>query len=455
MSDKVITIVGGGFAGCEAAWAAANRGARVRLYEMRPVKMTPAHKTEKLAELVCSNSFKSKNPDSPAGQLKWEMVRLGSLMIPIAEKNSVPGGEALAVDRERFADDMTRQIETHPVIEVVRKEFDPLTYDFASGPLIIATGPLTSDKVANWLSKITETEGLYFYDAVSPTVTADSIDMSKVWEQSRYDKGDSGYLNCPMTKEQYETFVDALLRAEQAPLHDFEHAKYFEGCMPIEEIAARGRDSLRFGNFKPVGLKNPHTGERAYAVVQLRPENRERTLYSLVGCQTRMRWGAQKEVLRMIPGLENAEFVRYGVIHRNTYVNAPRILRYDLSLDPDRTRIEQRDRVYLAGQITGVEGYVESGAIGILAGINAALWLWGENLTPPPRESAFGSLLSHVTNTHAPNFAPMNINWGLFPEPDVQPGDKARRRALKLQAARSAFERWAATLHAERPVETK
>jgi methylenetetrahydrofolate--tRNA-(uracil-5-)-methyltransferase len=442
MNERVVTVVGGGFAGCEAAWAAANRGARVKLYEMRPSKMTPAHKTDKLAELVCSNSFKSNNPNSPAGVLKEEMTALGSLMIPTALKHSVPGGEALAVDRDSFAKEMTNCIESHHCIEVIRSEFNPETFDFSSGPLIIATGPLTSDAVSLWLSKVTSRTHLYFYDAVSPTVTSDSIDRSIVWLQSRYDKGDAAYLNCPFTKDQYEQFIDTLLRAEQAPLHDFEKGRYFEGCMPIEEIAARGRDSLRFGNFKPVGLKNPKTGERAYAVVQLRPENREKTLYSLVACQTRMKWGPQKEVLRMIPGLQNAEFVRLGVIHRNTYVDSPRVLNSDLSLDPERTNLPRGATVFLAGQLTGVEGYVESGATGILAGIAAIHKMEGLNWVAPPRESAYGSLVAHVTNDASPEYAPMNINWGLFPDPEPDLQDKSARRAAKLRAAKCGFDSW-------------
>lgn len=446
MTERIVTVVGGGFAGCEAAWAAANRGAQVRLYEMRPSKMTPAHKTDKLAELVCSNSFKSTNPNSPAGILKAEMTALGSLMIPTALKHTVPGGEALAVDRDAFAKEMTECIESHHNIQVIRSEFDPEAFNPSSGPLIIATGPLTSDVLSTWLAKITGRRHLYFYDAVSPTVTSESIDRSIVWLQSRYDKGDAAYLNCPFTKQQYEQFIDALLRAEQSPLHDFEKGKYFEGCMPIEEIAARGRDSLRFGNFKPVGLRNPNTGERAYAVVQLRPENREGTLYSLVACQTRMKWGAQKEVLRMIPGLENAEFVRLGVIHRNTYVDSPRVLNSNLSLDPDRTSLPNGAAVFLAGQLTGVEGYVESGAIGILAGIAAIHKLEGSPWIAPPRESAYGSLLAHVTNDATPEFAPMNINWGLFPDPEPTIKDKSARREVKLGAARSSFDSWLAGL---------
>ena len=433
---KRITVVGGGFAGCEAAWAAANRGVGVRLYEMRPARMTPAHKTDKLAELVCSNSFKSLNPDSPAGQLKAEMEALGSLMIPTGRKHSVPGGEALAVDREAFASDITATIEGHEMIEVVREEWTPRASD---EPVVIATGPLTSEKLSAWIADLAGREHLYFYDAVSPTLEAHSIDLSQAWEQSRYDKGDAAYINCPMNREQYDAFVEALVAAERAPLHDFEQGKYFEGCMPIEEIAARGKESLRFGNFKPVGLTNAHTGERAHAIVQLRPENREKTLYSMVACQTRMRWGEQKRVFQMVPGLAEAEFVRFGVIHRNTYLDSPRML------GADCRHLDGRP-LFFAGQLTGVEGYVESGAIGILAGLNAALAAIGEPTVSPPRESALGCLTAHITNVDAPTFSPMNINWGLFPDAGVKAKDL--RRAAKLSAARNSFASWSGKLRA-------
>ncbi len=399
---------------------------------MRPAKETPAHKTDKLAELVCSNSFKSLNPDSPAGQLKAEMEALGSLMIPTAKKHSVPGGEALAVDRDAFADEMTERITTHPLIEVVREEWPPGDIEH---PTIIATGPLTSERLSEWIAKLAGREHLYFYDAVSPTVDASTIDMAQAWEQSRYDKGDAAYINCPMDTEQYDAFVDSLLAAEQAPLHGFEKGKYFEGCMPIEEIAQRGRESLRFGNFKPVGLTNAHTRERAYAVLQLRPENREKTLYSMVACQNRMRWGEQKRVFQLVPGLQNAEFVRYGVIHRNTYLDSPRLIGQDC-------RALDGKPLFFAGQITGVEGYVESGAIGVLAGINAARIVRGLEVLMPPRPCAYGCLTSHITNAESPEFSPMNINWGLFPDPEPPIKDKGARRSAKLENARKAFKNW-------------
>lgn len=400
---------------------------------MRPTKQTPAHETAYLAELVCSNSFKSLNPDSPAGQLKAEMEALGSLMIPTAKKHAVPGGEALAVDRNLFAAEMTALVEGHSNIEVVREEWDgELT---GEGILVIATGPLTSEGLSEKIKALTGSEHLHFYDAVAPTVDALTIDRGIAWEQSRYDKGDAAYLNCPFDKEQYEAFVDALLAAEQSVPHDFEKGKYFEGCMPIEEIAARGRESLRFGNMKPVGLTDPRTGRRAYAVLQLRPENREKTLYSMVACQSRMKWGEQKRVFQMVPGLENAEFVRFGVIHQNLYLDSPRLIGADF-------QALRRPGLFFAGQITGVEGYVESGAVGILAGINAARLAAGKETTSPPRACAYGSLAAHVTNDHTEEFSPMNINWGIFPDPEPPIKDKGARRASKLVSARTAFEEW-------------
>jgi len=434
----MITVVGGGFAGVEAAWAAANRGERVRLYEMRPTKTTPAHKTGLLSELVCSNSFKSKLPTSPAGQLKAEMVALGSLVIPTGMQHEVPGGEALAVDRDLYAAAVTKAIEGHEMIELVREEFTPdMAQDaLARGILILSTGPLTSEPLGQWLAGVTGSDHLYFFDAVSPTVEASSVDHSKAFAQSRYDKGGDDYLNCPFDKETYLAFVKELIAAERAPLHDFEQGvKYFSGCTPIEAIAEGGERSLAFGNFKPVGLTDPRTGRRPYAVVQLRPENREKTLYSLVACQNRLKWGEQKRVFQMVPGLEHAEFVRYGVIHRNTYIESPRVLKPNL---------EMRDvpGLFVAGQLTGVEGYVESAAMGIYAGIEAVRKLHGELPSPPPRECAYGSLVSHLQDATPREFAPMNINWGLFPDPEPELKDKGARKEAKLKAAQVAFEEW-------------
>lgn len=448
----MITVVGGGFAGVEAAWALAGRGHRVRLFEMRPVQNTPAHTTDHLAELVCSNSLKSKNPDSPAGQLKAEMEALGSVVIATAREHEVPGGDALAVDRELFGRAITGKIALHPRIELRREAFAPGMID---GPTILATGPLTSPDVAEFLARVTGRKHLYFYDAVSPTVDAASLDRSIVFAQSRYDKGEGDdYLNCPFDKAEYETFVAALVAAERAPIHAFEAGgrrdgegecelegrllekiQYFSGCQPIEAIAEKGARSLAFGNFKPVGLTDPRTGRRPWAALQLRPENREKTLYSLVACQTRLKWGEQRRVFRMVPGLGGAEFVRYGVIHRNTYLEAPRSLTPFLEL-------RECPGLWVAGQLTGVEGYVESAAMGIWAGLAVAASVEGRAIEPPPRATAFGSLIAHLQDDTPREFAPMNVNWGLFPDPDPNPKDKGLRRERKLQAARDSFAAW-------------
>lgn len=465
-----VTVVGAGFAGVEAAWACASRGIKVRLYEMRPHQTTPAHTSAHFAELVCSNSLKSKLSTSPAGLLKEEMVELGSVVIPTAEEHAVPGGEALAVDREAFGKAITKIIEEHPLIEVVREEWKPELIE--NGITILATGPLSTDPVSAWLAELTGREHLHFYDAVSPTVEASSLDRNIVFAESRYGKGEGDdYLNCPFDKASYEAFVSALVNAERVPLHAFEaggnrtpsscagwlvpaeeegaggggpaegvqifleKVKYFAGCTPIEAIAEAGPDSLRFGNFKPVGLTDPRTGRRPYAALQLRPENKEKTLYSLVACQNRLRFGEQKRVFRMVPGMENAEFVRYGVIHRNTYIDAPRVLRPNLELNGQAG-------LFVAGQLTGVEGYVESAAMGIYAGIQAVALLNNERTAIPPRESAYGSLLSHLQDQTPKEFAPMNINWGLLPDPEPPIRDKKARQASKLEAARKAFREW-------------
>jgi methylenetetrahydrofolate--tRNA-(uracil-5-)-methyltransferase len=446
----MITVVGGGFAGTEAAWAAAQRGSRVRLYEMRPKQPTGAHQTEYLAELVCSNSFKSKLPTSPAGQLKAEMVALGSVVIPTGEEHSVPGGEALCVDRDAFASAITEKIASHPNIEIVRDVFEPDMAQgaLAQGPLILATGPLTSRPLAEWLAQLTGRKHLYFYDAVSPTVDASTIDLSVAFAQSRYDKGGDDYLNCPFDKEQYYAFVEALKTAERALPHGFaseeetlEKIKYFAGCTPIEAIADGGDRSLAFGNFKPVGLTDPRTGRRPYAAIQLRPENTERSLYSLVACQNRLKWGEQKRVFRMVPGLENAEFVRFGVIHRNTYIESPKVLEPWLEM-------REVPNLFIAGQLTGVEGYVESAAMGIYAGISAARHEQGLDPVVPPRPSAYGSLVSHLQDATPREFAPMNINWGLFPDPELETRDKGVKRDMKLRAAQESFEKWREALGA-------
>jgi methylenetetrahydrofolate--tRNA-(uracil-5-)-methyltransferase len=424
-----ITIVGGGFAGTEAAWAAARQGVPVRLYEMRPVKMTPAHKTGMLAELVCSNSFKSQLLTNPSGQLKWEMAQLGSLVIPTAQEHTVPAGEALAVDRETFAQAITQQIEDEPLIEIVREEVTSLPHE---RPLIIATGPLTSEALAAEIARVSGREHLHFFDAVSPIVDASTIDYEKVFIASRYDKGDPGYINCPFTKEEYERFWEAVINAERTPLHEFEDTKFFEGCVPLEELAARGPKTLAFGPFKPVGLTDPRTGRRPYAVMQLRPENNMRTLYSLVACQTRLKWGEQKRVFRLVPGLENADFVRYGVIHRNTYLDSPRLL------DPTlQSRLDEG--LFFAGQLVGVEGYIESAASGIVAGLNAARLVKGLPLITLPQETVLGSLLHYIATYPHPEFPPMNANWGLLPDPEPPIKDKALKRQWKLEQAREGL----------------
>ena len=460
----MIRIVGAGFAGVEAAWACASRGSAVSLYEMRPTKSSPAHTTDFFAELVCSNSLKSQSPTSPAGQLKSEMTALGSIVLKTAAEHSVPGGEALCVDRNEFGKAMTSLIEEHPLISVEREEVTPDIVEewLASGDqVILASGPLTSPKLSEWLAAKSGREHLYFYDAVSPTVEASSLDMDIVFAQSRYDKGEGDdYLNCPFNKENYEEFVAALIAAERAPFHAFEaggvrtdvsvdpeyalgggeeklleHIKYFAGCTPIEAIAEKGARSLAFGNFKPMGLTNPQTGRRPWAALQLRPENKEKTLYSLVACQTRLKFGEQKRIFRMVPGLENAEFVRYGVIHRNTYLEAPKALLPNLEM-------RSVPNLFVAGQLTGVEGYVESAAMGILAGLHVLAKASGVPMPQPPRTTAYGALLAHLQDDTPREFAPMNINWGILPDPEEPTRDKGVKRAMKIAAAQAGLSDW-------------
>lgn len=447
----------------ECAWALAERGVSVVLYEMRPKVNTPAHTTEYFAELVCSNSLKSMLPTSPAGQLKVEMAALGSLVLEVAERNRVPGGEALCVDRDTFGKEITACLDSHPLIEVRREEFSPAILEgfrSAGVPVVLATGPLTSSELSEWLAEATGRKHLYFYDAVSPTVDAASLDRSIVFAQSRYDKGGDDYLNCPFDKESYEAFVDALVHAERAPIHAFEAGgvrgedpdfqmpleerflekiKYFAGCTPIEAIAEKGARSLAFGNFKPVGLTDPRTGRWPWAALQLRPENKEKTLYSLVACQTRLRFGEQRRVFQMVPGLQNAEFVRYGVIHRNTYIEAPTALNASLEL-------KSRPGVFVSGQLTGVEGYVESAAMGIYAGLQIARSLAGAGPVFPPRVTAYGALLAHLQDDTEREFAPMNINWGILPDPAEPTRDKGIKRAKKIEAATAGLSEWMTAL---------
>lgn len=439
-SDYVV-VVGGGLAGCEAAMQAARRGVCVRLYEMRPTVMTPAHRSGKLAELVCSSSLKSDSPSTAHGLLKEEMRALGSITLECAARAAVPGGDALCVDRERFSELVTEAIETNSRVEVARREVTGITDDEILGAkaCVIATGPLTSAAMCSSIAELTGAKHLHFFDAIAPSVEADSIDMSKVFRQSRYDKGEAAYLNCPMTREQYEAFVDALLEAKIAHLHLEEErdARYFEGCLPIEVVARRGRDALAHAAMKPVGLTDPRTGRRPYAVVQLRQENADGSVYGLVGFQTQLRPTEQDRVFRMIPGLERAEFVRYGAVHRNTYIDSPNVLTAALTVRAG-VRIPPKLSLLFAGQLIGVEGYMESAASGIIAGINAARLASGEEPVVPPRETIIGALCHYVANCPIKDFQPMNSNFGILPEiPEIS--HKRDRRALKIQRAREAM----------------
>jgi methylenetetrahydrofolate--tRNA-(uracil-5-)-methyltransferase len=419
VSERV-AIVGGGLAGCEAAWQLTRAGIPVDLYEMRPARGTAAHVTGDLGELVCSNSFRNSTLETAVGLLKEEMRAVGSLVIRLADAHQVPAGACLAVDRVGFARALTDAIEAEPLVRMVREEVTAIP----DGVVILATGPLTSPALSDALGQVLGAKHLYFYDAIAPTVATDSIDAGVAWRQSRYDKGGEDYVNCPLDREQYYAFVDAVLAAEKVPTREFERAVYFEGCMPIEEMARRGRDTLAFGPMRPVGLVDPRTGRRPFAAVQLRQDDAAGRLYNMVGFQTKMTYPEQRRVFRMIPGLERAEFVRLGSLHRNTYVNAPDLLLPSL-------QVAARKSLFLAGQIVGVEGYVESAAMGILAGVNAACWLRGEPMAVPPRTTAMGSLLAYVTERGKKHFQPMNANYGLFP-----PLDRALRgRDKKLGLA--------------------
>ena len=430
-----LNIIGGGMAGCEAAWQAANMGVKVNLFEMRPKVKTFAHQTEKLGEMVCSNSFRSNDHEQNAvGLLPWEMIRANGLIISTAYQNKLPAGGALAVDREEFADSITSKLNTHPNIRI---SYDEITTLSTQGKWILATGPLTSSKLANSIADLSGTGALAFFDAIAPIIYFDSIDMSKAWMQSRYDKGETeeertAYLNCPMSKEQYYKFIDALLTADKTEFRDGETATYFDGCLPIEVMAERGLETLRFGPMKPVGLTNPHSEEKPYAVVQLRRDNALGTLYNIVGFQTKMKYGAQKEILRLIPGLEEAKFARLGGIHRNSFINSPSLLDKHLRFKP-------RLNVRFAGQITGVEGYVESASIGLLAGRLAALEILGKAIPDVPVDTAVGSLINHITGgANAKTFQPMNVNFGLFPVIDgVKGGRKGRVERYKAYTDRA------------------
>ncbi|MCS7055996.1 MAG: methylenetetrahydrofolate--tRNA-(uracil(54)-C(5))-methyltransferase (FADH(2)-oxidizing) TrmFO [Thermoflexales bacterium] len=444
-----ITVVGGGLAGTEAAWQIAQRGVRVKLYEMRPRKMTPAHTTGHLAELVCSNSLGADQVDKAPGLLKREMRMLGSLMMACAERATVPAGGALAVDRDLFALEVTRRIESHPLIEVIREEVTCIP----EGICVIASGPLTSDALAAEIARLTGSEHLYFWDAIAPIVTLDSIDFSIAFRASRYgrelgrdpqsESAEGDYINCPMTREEYYAFVEALVGAETATLRDFElrDERFFEGCLPIEVLARRGKDALAFGPMRPVGIRDPRTGKRPFAVVQLRQDNVAGTLYNIVGFQTNLKFPEQDRVLRMIPGLQQAEFVRYGQMHRNTFINAPVLLDATLQLkqdDPSRrlsSTADPRAAIFFAGQIVGVEGYVGNAATGLLAGINAVRMLRGEPLVTLPPTTMLGALCHYITHADAKHFQPMKANFGILPPLEQPPRDKRLRGAAYAERA--------------------
>jgi methylenetetrahydrofolate--tRNA-(uracil-5-)-methyltransferase len=471
---KQVHIVGGGLAGCEAAWQAAARGVPVVLHEMRPVRATAVHKTDRLAELVCSNSLRGDKLDNAVGLLKEEMRRLGSLVMRCADGHRVPAGAALAVDRDGFSQAITDAITSHPLITVVREEVPAVPADGAMFPLIIATGPLTSETLSADVARLVGGDHLYFYDAISPIVLAESIDMSKVFRASRWgrslrgerdsdadapqdsapadgsltapaapacgvDDGEGDYLNCPMTEPEYHRFYDALTSAESATVHDFDKEKFFEGCLPIEVMAHRGRDTLRFGPMKPVGLVDPHTGRTPFAVVQLRQDNIAGDHFSLVGFQTQLKWGEQARVLTLIPGLEHAEFVRFGMVHRNTYINGPTVLR-------ETWQTRARPDLFFAGQISGVEGYVESAASGLIAGRNAAAVALGEEPRTPPRTTAIGALAYYVSHANPHNYQPTNITFGIMPPPEPPPGvrklKKDERKSATSVRALAALDEW-------------
>jgi methylenetetrahydrofolate--tRNA-(uracil-5-)-methyltransferase len=469
----MIHVVGGGLAGSEAAWQAAALGVRVAIHEMRPVRATAVHKTDRLAELVCSNSFRGDKLDNAVGLLKEEMRRLGSLVMRAADESRVPAGAALAVDRERFSQTITDAIAAHPLITVLREEMPRIPSDPSMFPLIVATGPLTSESLSADVAALVGSDHLYFYDAISPIVLAESIDMSKVFRASRWgrslrglgagdpgsgtgdsgsgdapacgiDDGDGDYLNCPFSDAEYRAFYDALVSAESATVHDFDKEKFFEGCLPIEVMAHRGRDTLRFGPMKPVGLVNPRTGRTPYAAVQLRQDNLAGDHFSLVGFQTQLKWGEQARVLRMIPGLEQAEFVRFGMVHRNTYLNGPTVL-----LETWQTKM--RPDLFFAGQISGVEGYVESAASGLIAGRNAAALVRGEPPSTPPRTTAIGALAYYVSHADPRNYQPTNITFGIMPPPDPLAKSVTRiphalqrseRKVATSERALAALGRW-------------
>jgi len=429
-----VPIIGAGLAGSEAAWQCARRGLSVELHEMRPVRNTPAHQTADFAELVCSNSLKSESENTAPWLLKEEMRRAGSLLIGIARDCAVPAGHALAVDRAAFSAKVTEVISSEPLIQIRREEVT----EIPEGEItVVATGPLTSDALSQEIARLSGSSHLYFYDSISPIVEADSIDMSKVYLAARYDKGTADYINCPMAKQEYDCFYDALISAESVEAKEWEKLNYFEACLPIEEIARRGRDTLRFGPMKPVGLKDPRTGKPPYAVVQLRQENLRADSYNLVGFQNHLKFGEQARVLRLIPGLENARFPRFGQIHRNTYINSPALLTPTLQM-------REHPDVLLAGQICGVEGYVESIATGMLAGLHAVAIASGETPVAPPRATALGSLMHYITNADAKKFQPANITFDLLPPLETRIRDRQVRRRMQCELALAELDPWLA-----------
>jgi methylenetetrahydrofolate--tRNA-(uracil-5-)-methyltransferase len=472
--QHVVKIIGGGLAGSEAAWQAASCGVPVTLYEMRPARPTAVHKTDRLAELVCSNSFRGDKLDNAVGLLKEEMRRLGSLVMHAAEESRVPAGAALAVDRERFADAITRAITTHPLITLVREEVPAIPESSEREPVIVASGPLSSEALSADIARLVGRAHLYFYDAISPIVLAESIDRSKVFRASRWDRslrsrtvarrfhpgdpgsperlalqteagsaaracgvddGEGDYLNCSLTRAEYDRFYDALVTAESATVHDFDNARFFEGCLPIEVMAHRGRDTLRFGPMKPVGLIDPRTGREPYAAVQLRQDNLAGDHFSLVGFQTQIKWGEQARVLRLIPGLEQAEFVRFGMVHRNTYVNGPGVL-------AETWQVRARPTVLFAGQMSGVEGYVESAASGLIAGLNASALVKGEPLSAPPRTTAIGALAYYVSHADPAHYEPTNITFGIMLPLNGPPRGRMERKLALARRALEDLESW-------------
>lgn len=426
---KKINVIGAGLAGSEAAWQAAEAGMAVNLYEMRPKKTTEAHHTNNFAELVCTNSLRGNNLTNAVGVLKEEMRRLNSVIISSADQTAVPAGGALAVDRDDFSELVTKRVKEHPLVTVIEEEIT----EIPEGITVIATGPLTSEPLSKAIQAFNGSEGFYFYDAAAPIIDKSTIDMDKVYLKSRYDKGEAAYLNCPMNEEEFYAFREALVNAEVAPLKEFEKEKFFEGCMPIEVMASRGPKTMLFGPMKPVGLEDPKTGKRPYAVIQLRQDNAAASLYNIVGFQTHLKWGEQKRVFRMIPGLEQAEFVRYGVMHRNSFMNSPELLQQTY-------QSRKRDDLFFAGQMTGVEGYVESAASGLVAGINAAKLAKGEEPIIFPQETTIGSMAYYITHAEGKHFQPMNANFGLLPELPERIKDKKSRYEALANRALTALE---------------